>query len=103
MIETDLVDDLLRPGKSILGARCAYGEEGFFRFGEDVIGFIDTQEGLVHHALRCVDDLAKRRLLANDLDIAKDIQQLRQTLVQAHQVAKPASALKLGVPHQFVS
>ena len=102
MIETNFVDDLLRPGKSILGACGADGEERFFRFGQDVIGLIDTKEGLVHHALRGVDDLAKRRFFAHDLDVAKDIQQLRQTLVKAHQVAQPAGTLKLGVPHQFV-
>ena len=85
-----------------LTARIAELEQGLFGAGEDVAGLLLAHQAAVHHVLRGEDDAAQDGLVLDDADVAVEIGDLRQAVVERDQVAEAVAGFQLVELHQLV-
>ena len=103
-IETALIilDDFERRHQALFGARFAELQQRLFRARENVARLFLGQQRPVHQVLRRHGDAAQRRFIAHDPDVAVQVRDVRQPVVERNQVTQPVHRFQLVVTHQLV-
>ena len=77
-----VVDDLRRREQARADLRFPELQQRLFRAGENLSGILFRQQTAVHHLLRGGDDAPKHGFVPDDLDVAVEIRNLRQSIVK---------------------
>ena len=88
--------------ETALDARLAEFEQGLFGAGENVAGLLFSEEAAVHHVLRSENDAAEDGLILDDADIAVEVRNVRQAVVEGDEVAEAVAGFELVELHQLV-
>ena len=86
---------LARPRLAQLHQRLFGGRQNFVRL-------LFADQAAVDHRLRAEDQLAQRRLVLDDANVAVQVRDLRQPVVQRNQITQPVDRFELPLLHQLV-
>ena len=96
------IDDFLRRDQAGALARFAELEQRLFGTRQNLPGLFLAEQGAVHHLLRCEDDAPQQSFVLNDADVAFQVEDVRQAVVERNQVAQAIAGFELAVAHQLV-
>src|ERR1700738_2236784 len=81
-----LFDNLGGVGERIRRARLAQFQQALFGAGQDLVGRFLLEASAVDGLLRSENDLAEERLVLNDLDVAVQVGDPGQTVVERNEI-----------------
>ena len=84
------------------GARLAEFQQRFFGGSQNLIRLFFANQAAVDHLLRAENQLAQRGLVLDDANVAVEIGDLRQAVVERNQVSQAIDRFQLALLHQLV-
>ena len=96
------LEDLAWVEEAGLDLRIAEFEEGLFGAGEDFAGLFLAEQGAVHHVLRGEDDAPQDGLVFDDADVAVEVGNLREAVVERDEVGEAVAGFQLVELHELV-
>ena len=97
-----VLNHLQRSRESFIVARLAQLQQRLLRALQNLGRIVLRHQRPVHQLLRSHGDPPQRRLVADDLDVAVEIRNARQPVVERDQIAQPVDRLQFVVAQQFV-
>ncbi len=98
----ELLDDAAGIGQRVLRARLAELEQRLFGIGQDLFRLVGAEEAAVDDLLRGEDQPPLHGVLLEDLDVALEVEQLREAVIERDEIAESADAFQLADLHQVV-
>jgi hypothetical protein len=96
------IENLRRGHQAALHAGFAEFEQGLLGAGQDRVGLLFPQQAAVHHVLRSEDDAPQNGLVLDDADVAVEVGDVGQAVVERHEVAEAVAGFELVELHQLV-
>ena len=85
----------------LVGGRLAQLQQRFFGRRQDLVRLLFADQAAVDDPLRAEDQLAQRGLVLDDADVAIEVGDLRQSVVERDQVTQAVHRFELALLHQL--